>query len=667
MRFLSLVLFITLLVFASINVSVYGQANPNGKSIFTSKNIEFDSIVNRILISNKIDSIKISELNRVIANNRYAKYTFQATKEANEIAKKNGNLILIADTYRIRGSYYFYNSKLDSAEFFLLKSKQIIAHKNFPFINAAVNSALGGVYRKKGNIAKAIKTVLESKTILETVDTLSLTKESKRRLLSEQLILYNTLANFYNQMGEFPKAIKNYDFAYQNALLLDARKYAGVILSNKGDLLLNNGNFKDALNVLKQAKKLKIDGKAQESSIANTNQNIALALLKTKFYNLALNSINEALSYYKKVNATSGLMEAYAIRGRIYYIKGEYRKAIDDCTKSKQLSFESGILEIQEKACLCLSDAYEKINDYKKALENHKKYLIARDSIFNDKNIKKITQLEMQYAYDKENELRELNSITKEKENKATIKTLVISIVSLLLITGLLYRLFYVRQKANNILTEKNQKITETLAINETLFKETHHRVKNNLQIISSLLSMQSRFLEDSKSKEIVIDSQNRIKSMSLIHQKLYQENNITGIETKSYFSELITNLAYSYGIDSNKVKMDITIENLLLDVDTAIPLGLILNEMISNAFKHGLDKENGIFFLSFSKPNEKQLVLTIKDNGNGISKDFNWDKSKSYGMRLIKTLSNKLKADIKFENDGGLVISMSITKFKLS
>lgn len=654
-------LIITLLTLFVASVTAQSTANDR----YSRRNI--DSIALSVVRSDDSDSIKIDKLIRAVSDNRYAKYTKRTINNIGEIAKRSRDEVLIANYYHNLGNYYYYNSQLDTSEYYLLKSKEAISEMKLPFIRAAIGSSLGGVYRKKGNITLAISCVLESQAILESIDTVALSKQILRRLLSEQLIVYNTLANFYNQMGDFTQAEANYDRAYENALLLNSTKYAGVILSNKGDLLLNNNKYEEALNVLAKAKKLKYEGKAQESSIANTNQNIAVALYKTGEYDLALKSVNEALEYFKKSNATSRLMETYTIRGRIYFMKKDYQRAIDDCSISKRLAVENGILEMQEKACKCLSDAYEKSGDYKKSLLNYKLYQNSKDSVFNERNIKKITQMEMQYAYEKENELREIKTLAHEKENRATIRTLIIGIVSLLLILGLLYYLFYMRQKANEILKVKNKKISETLAINKALFKEAHHRIKNNLQIISSLLGMQSRLLDDSKSKGIVLDSQNRIKSMSLIHKKLYQENNITGVESENYFTDLIDGLVHSYGIDTNEVKVDVRIEKLLLDVDTAIPLGLILNEMVSNAFKYGVSKENGALSVSLSKQDDKHLVVEVKDNGKGMPDGLDWEKSKAYGMKLIQTLSKKLKAQVQFVNENGLTITMIITDFKLS
>jgi two-component sensor histidine kinase len=624
-----------------------------------------DSIIKSISQSDDKDSLKIKKLNRFAARKRYEKATLKSILEAKKIAK--GNDIYLADTYCSLGNYYFYNSELDSAETILNKAKKLIIHKKAPFINAAIRNSLSGIYRKRGNIQLAIATLLESKSILEQIDTLKLTTNLRKRLKGENVVLNNSLANFYNQMEDFDKALAHYDKAYSSALDLNSIANAGVILSNKGNLLLNIGKFKEALVVLKKAKQLKIEGKAPKSSIANSNQSIGEVFVKLENYDDAMNSFNKAYDYYSKANSKLGLMEISTKRGMLNNVLKKYPKAITDCSRAKKLALENNILEIQKDACLCLSKAYEKVNKLGKSLANLKIYQKAKDSIFNKKNIKKITQLEMEYNFKKEKELQNLKLAAKEKENKTMVRSLVLGVLTLLLISGLLYRMNYIRRKSNFQLKEKNQKISETLAINEILIKETHHRVKNNLQIVSSLLNMQSKYLDDQKSKEIISDSQNRIKSMSLIHQQLYQEENITSIETTSYFTKLIDSLCLSYGIDISVIEASINIESLLLDVDTAIPLGLVLNELISNAFKHGVDKKSGEFYFKFRKRSNKELVLIVRDNGQGISNGFDWKNTKSYGMKLIHSLSKKLKADLSFNNKNGLEVIMKIHKFKLA
>lgn len=655
---------IALLLFTlSFSIVSFGKITSDIEQPATNSNNLFLQELNNQDIT---DQTRVKKITTYVAQNRYNSSTKQLIDEAVKIAFKSKVSISKAESYIALGNYYYYNSKLDSAETVLREAERFIEKENYPITKAGIFNSLSGIYRKQGNMVLAIETILKSKTILENASKEQMPEKKRQRLTGEQIILHNTLANFYNQIGDSKKAIENYDEAYKKALVLKSKGFAGVILSNKGDLLLNIGRPEDALLVLYEAKELKTEGKASEISIANTDQNIGLALLKTGNYNDALKNINRALLVFETKKVMSGLMESYTIRGNIYLELKQYNKAIQDCEKAKELSIKNGVLENQKNACLCLSKAYENISDYKNANKNFKLYTQAKDSIFNEKNIKKTTQLEMQYEYNKEKELQELITKNREKEHRTTVNLLIIGLLLFLLISGLLYTLNHSRRKLNKQLEEKNKLLSDALAINETLLKETHHRVKNNLQIISSLLNMQSNFLEDSHTKDIVIESQNRIKSMSLIHQKLYQGSNLTSIESSTYFNDLLDSLLLSYGIDREVVKTDIVVENILLDVDTAIPLGLILTELISNAFKYGVDKKSGEFYFSFTKGDSKQLLVTIRDNGPGMPEDFDIHKTKSYGMKLVDILSKKLKAELKFNNKNGLEIIMKINRFKI-
>jgi len=654
--------FFILLYLISGNLCAYGQITNVDKKYNESY---IDSIISNIIESKTSDSLKVKRLNSFAARQRYHKLTIRYIDEAKKIAKNDP--VSLSDTYCALGNYYFFNSKIDSAEFYLNKANKLLSGQKAPFLKASILNSLSGIYRKHGNISLAIATLLESKSVLEKVDTLRLKPDLRKMLKGKKIVSNNSLANFYNQMKDYEKALSHYDAAYKSALSLQTPANAGVILSNKGNVLLNVGKYKRAYEVLQEAKELKIKGNAPKSSIANSNLSIGEALLKLKQYDKALASFNKAFTFYKENKLPIGLMEVKIQRGNLYNNLQKYHLAIKDCQEAKGLAIANKILEGQKNACLCLSNAYEKIKNYKKALQNYQLYQKAKDSIFNKNNIQKITQLEMQYSFNKEKELEKIKQKAIENENRIMVRNLIIGLLALILITILLYRLNYIRQKTNLQLKDKNQKISETLAVNKILLKETHHRVKNNLQIVLSLLNMQAKYLKDKKQKELIADTQNRIRSMSLIHQKLYKEKNITSIETKSYFSELILSLSHSYGIDLQKIKSNIQIESLQLDVDTAIPLGLILNELISNAFKYGVDEETGSFFFSFAKTKDEILEVIIADKGNGIPPDFDLQKSKSYGMKLIHTLSKKLNAIITFNNNNGLEVRVKIYKFKLA
>ncbi len=191
---------------------------------------------------------------------------------------------------------------------------------------------------------------------------------------------------------------------------------------------------------------------------------------------------------------------------------------------------------------------------------------------------------------------------------------------------------------------ELEAKITEK----ETLLKEVHHRVKNNLQTVSSLLSLQSRNNQDVKVKELLKSSQNRVISMAMVHEMLYMREDIGKIEYKSYVQELAEYLIRSIKGTSSNITLDIDIPDLKLNIDTAIPLGLLINEAVTNALKYGIvDDSKGEIFIKLRKDDQDEYVLNIGDDGVGFAEEVNHKTTKSLGLKLIHNLARQLRGSI--------------------
>ncbi|NCT10195.1 MAG: sensor histidine kinase [Flavobacteriia bacterium] len=201
-------------------------------------------------------------------------------------------------------------------------------------------------------------------------------------------------------------------------------------------------------------------------------------------------------------------------------------------------------------------------------------------------------------------------------------------------------------------LTTKNKIIYKTLKEKELLIKEVHHRVKNNFNIVASLLELQSQEISDKKTLDLVNEGKNRVKSMALIHQKLYQ--NDSGLVDFDEYLRLLTKEITSIHTLKDKVITEISSENIFFDVDTAIPLGLIINEIITNAYKYAFsdEKENKLFISIHKLENHYQLI--IQDNGSGIPEDFDIKTAKSLGLRLINRLVKQLYGTLNQVNDNG-------------
>lgn len=206
-------------------------------------------------------------------------------------------------------------------------------------------------------------------------------------------------------------------------------------------------------------------------------------------------------------------------------------------------------------------------------------------------------------------------------------------------------------------ITEKRHaedKLNKSLKEKDVLLKEIHHRVKNNLQIVSSLLSLQSRHLTDTDSVEIFNESQSRIKSMALIHEKLYQTGDLTRINLSEYANELVFDLFRSYSVNTYLVDHEIESEKVLLDINTAIPCGLIINELVTNCIKHAFpDNREGEIKIEI-RCDDEYFVLSVADNGAGLPEDLDINQLKTLGLQLVTSLTKQLEGTIELERKSG-------------
>ena len=230
-------------------------------------------------------------------------------------------------------------------------------------------------------------------------------------------------------------------------------------------------------------------------------------------------------------------------------------------------------------------------------------------------------------------------------------------------------------EKELGLRQQAEEKLLSSLNEKDVLLKEIHHRVKNNLQVISSLLNLQSGFLEDQKAHEILKESQNRVKSMALIHEKMYQSENLSRIDFSEYIRNLVDYLFSTYKMEADKIRLEIKVDDAYLGVDKAIPCGLIINELVSNSLKyafpgeHNDEKDNKLELqlLMEKKQNETSdedyFSLIVRDNGVGFPEDYDITQTESLGLQpvftLVDQLQGKLQWDIK--NKAEFIINFTV------
>ncbi|OPX58313.1 MAG: nitrate/nitrite sensor protein NarQ [Methanobacterium sp. PtaB.Bin024] len=204
------------------------------------------------------------------------------------------------------------------------------------------------------------------------------------------------------------------------------------------------------------------------------------------------------------------------------------------------------------------------------------------------------------------------------------------------------------------------EELKKSLGEKELLMKEIHHRVKNNLMVIYSLLNLQSRYIKDKETKDIFQESQRRARSMALIHELLYQSQQHNEVDFGSYIHTISTELFRNYSLNSEQVKLNLKTEDIMLDVNTAVPLGLIVNELVSNSMKHAFpDEREGEIDIRFFKEDDN-YVLVVKDDGVGMPPDLDINTTETLGLQVVDSLITQIHGDLKLIREGGTTFQIS-------
>ncbi|GAA6772145.1 sensor histidine kinase [Flavobacterium sp. CGRL2] len=314
--------------------------------------------------------------------------------------------------------------------------------------------------------------------------------------------------------------------------------------------------------------------------------------------------------------------------------------------------------------------------DYISAIKHYQLYKSLSDSVFKGEKSKQISSLQVEFESEQKDKnidlLKQQAKVQEIQIQKDTVIRYVFigSVVVLILFLAVLYKSFRLKKKKNEQLEIKRQQIEAQNELNkkmllekEWLLKEIHHRVKNNLQIVISLLNTQSAYLDNEDALLAIQNSQHRMHAMSLIHQKLYQSDNLANIDMSWYIFELISYMRECFDTDT-KINFALETEKVYLDVAQAVPLGLIINEAINNAIKYAFPKDRkGKVTIELKNTGENNYKLVIADNGVGLPENFEETERNSLGMNLMMGLTDQIDGEFEMKNDSGLTIKITFTK----
>ncbi len=545
---------------------------------------------------------------------------------------------------------FHYLNKWDSAAWYYEKALKIReANKDSLKIASSLNN-LGVMFIDRKDYAKATNYFIQTMKIREVLrDTMGLASTK-----------FN-LGLIFKKQGNFEKAISYYLEAKTVFKKFNKQQNYEIVLLNLGSIYNSMGQFDKGLAYGSELRKM-AEQKSSKRNLAKSYVNLSNSYQGLGQADSSLYYITQALTFFEEEKDTLNIVQSLLSISQFSFDRGNYLNSIRYSTQLKSLNKAINNREILVENHLVLARAYAHINEYKKAYLSLQSSYNQKDSLLTTSLNKAITDLTLKYEADqKEKEISLLQIENQEAEiakQRFANERNVFILVALIVILGaiFLYVLLRLKSKSNLI-------ISKSLGEKEILLREIHHRVKNNLQVISSLLSLQSRFIEDEHAKAAVNEGQNRVKSMALIHQKLYQHDNLAGVIAIDYVKNLTSALKSSYGLDSG-LKIKYAIGDLNIDIDTIIPIGLILNELISNAFKHAFpSREKGELVIGLKEEGNK-LKMSVKDNGVGATKEIS--KTASFGMQLIKSLALKLEAEVSFSFNKGTEAIILISNYKL-
>lgn len=558
------------------------------------------------------------------------------------------------------GYTYLQLGNLDSAKILLetaLSRKRELRKQ--PGINRCLNF-LGVYHTRTGNPEKALECYLEALEGAKTIrDTANIS------------VCLGNVAGIFADMKNWDKAETYVLEAYRLAEIKGYKIRKADASVRLAEICLQRNDLAGALRRYDEATGLYRNTKSHIRLIGTL---LAAAGIQSRTGQMeaAENGIKEALALAEQSQDRARIAQAQTGYGEYWLQKNAPAQAAVWLEKAAATASGASAKKELEKAWRLLSEAWEKTGNPSKALAYHKMYTALKDSLFGLEKQQTLNELETRYQVaGKEKQItllntqNELNSLRLEQSQRRQW-LLLAGLAALALLAGLAFFLVRTKQTANRHLAEKNEVISKALSEKELLLKEIHHRVKNNLQIISGLLKLQARHLSDPTALDALREGRNRVQSMALIHQNLYQEENLTGIEADTYIGKLADALFLSYNITPGAVELETRIEPIRLDVDTAIPLGLILNELISNSLKHAFPEgQSGRIDVSLQKQGDA-LRLKVADNGIGIPQARNPGKP-TFGYQLIELLAEKLKAQVSVSNENGAIIELNIQNFRLA
>jgi len=642
---------------------------------------------------NKLDSLKI-EFKKTTQDTTKARLLSEIGIAAyyvnSDLAKKHNDTLInfskgvsdkhLAQGYKMRGVFFLLASDYDNASIWYVKALELAKKNKDKNGEAGFLSSLGDLNARQGNNDIAVDYYLQSINLFKEID-----KEVK------SIGTYSNLATILSSNNKILRA---------NEYLIEALKIADKYNSDKSYLVHRSigANYIKLVQYEKAEfhllKALDLAKKVEDTfTVGMINQSLSVMYDGSlNDYNKALFHAEQSLHHFKLVNNINGMINSYNGIGQQNFQLGNIKKAKKNYLKGFELASKTkdtnaliitnyhlaelfanqgnitqankhftdgGNLGGNEYKMYFknhfwkIGNAFAESKNFKQAYENVKSFAVLSDSLYKENGVDKVIELETKYKTEqKEKENLQLKADNLEQEQltqqaNAQKKMFGIGLLASLLTLGV-FAFFYRKNKRQK-------------SIIETLQKELHHRIKNNLSIIDTFIEVAKEEFNDSKFETKLTELQNRIDSINEVHQQLYQSHDVTNLNLKKYIDTLAQNINASFSDSNIHLKTSID-DDLNINADKSFSVGLIVNEFLTNSYKYAFDNSDGEIQIGM-KENMQQYELTLSDNGKGLPKDFDIKKTDSFGLRIMKLLTEQLNGTFNLSNSNGVTLQIKFPK----
>ena len=597
-------------------------ADSNYKKLISEKIIFYETHLNSILLVDEIKSA-IEKSNQQKARQNYLR---------DKLAQ------ILFDEFQFKDALV----QLDTLEQYYKIEEQAGKYGEILLRKSAIFSA-------DGEYIKSIETTFEA------IEQFKISNKDKHLAFS-----YLQIGSTYLFIEFFDEAAAYYHLAGEKFMAFGDSLGFAICESNVALVEYEKGNYESAITILH--KNLPTIIKSQRRTMSSfAYQSLSDCYIKVANYDSAFFYINKSFKIDVGMDYAMGLAKDYAMLAQLAYLNNENEKALKYGKEALQQLEVSEDFDLHSQVVFLMANLYGQKGNMAESNRYLREHIDLKDSlkVENDiitkitqkeNNILKETEFELELAKQKE-KIQEKENINQRNIIKGLMILLVVFIIGIILISIINRK----NKKLNEELIQKKKQLEDELTINKSLLQEIHHRVKNNLQVISSMLSIQAQYLKDGKFEKIIDECRGRISSMSLIHESLYKSESKRNPLFNEYIEELIPQLIETYQVDQSQIKLKLNVDPIELSIEESMPCGLIINEVVSNSIEHAFPNgRNGEIYIEM-KQLKNGIKLKIADNGIGISSNYKPEDQNTFGYLLIYTLAAQLEAEVEVSISNGL------------